>query len=127
MKSPGDTQLNQPGTGRWIGSQGGQLILGARGDDLPAAIVVGRSQAMCCQSEEYVVRITTDDGSHRGWGRRTGLGHCMAALAYKDHRLLCGENAYTRRGSHLSDGVTGNDADERVSIGRVGEQLEGGE
>jgi hypothetical protein len=127
MKRPGDTELNQPRTGRRIGSQGGQLILGARGDDLPAAIVVGCSQAMCCQSEEYVVRIATDDGSHGGWGRRTGLGHCTAALPYKNHRLLCGQNADARRGSHLSDGVTGNDADERISIGRVGEQLEGGE
>ena len=82
---------------------------------------------MCCQSEEYVVKITANDGSHGSWGRRTGLGHRTAALAYKDHRLLCGENAYARRGSHLSDGMTRNDADMWVGIGRVREELEGGE
>ena len=88
MEGSRDAEFDEPGSGRRIGGQRGQLILGARGDDLAAAIVVGRRQTVCGKGRQHSCWITANDGRHRGWGGGASLGHRPPALAYEDHRLL---------------------------------------
>ena len=54
-------------------------------------------------------------------------GHRLAALAHQHHRLLGGDGAGTGRGGQLADAVPGDRADAPEGVGRVREQLEGGE
>ena len=127
MERPRDAELDEPGPGRRIGGQRGQLILGAGSDDLAAAIVVGSRQTLCCQPGEHIFRVTADDGRHRGWGSGAGLRHGAAALAYEDHRLLGRQHTDSCRGGDFADRVTRNYTDEWVTIGWMREQFERGE
>jgi hypothetical protein len=79
------------------------------------------------QSAKDVVRITADDGRHRGRGNGAGLCHRTAALAYEHHRLFCRQDPDPRGCSDLTDRVTGNDTHQGVSVGRMGKQFERGE
>ena len=58
---------------------------------------------------------------------RGGRGHRVAALADQHHRLLGGDRPGTGRGGQLTDAVPGDGADLAERVGRVREQLEGGE
>ena len=54
-------------------------------------------------------------------------GHRLAALADQHHRLLGGDRPGTGGGGQLADAVAGDRADLAERVGRVREELEGGE
>ena len=58
---------------------------------------------------------------------RGGRGHRVATLADQHHRLLGGDGAGTGGGGELADAVPGDGADAAERVGRVREQLEGGQ
>ena len=61
-------------------------------------------------------------GRHGG-----GRGHRLAALADQHHRLLGGDHPGAGGGGELADAVAGDRADLAEGVGRVREELEGGD
>ena len=120
-------ERNESGAPRRISCQRSQLLSRTSRDNLAAAIVVGCRQAVCLESGKHVVRITPDNGRHRGRGHRAGFGHSAATLAYQDHRLFRRQDADPGCSGDLAYRVPGNDADERKAIGWMREEFECGQ
>ena len=122
VEGAGDRQRHQPGAGRGVGGQRGELLHGAGRDDLARAVVVGRGQAVPLEGREHLVAVAAEDGGHarrRGGG---GAGHRLAALAHQDHRLLGGERVGADGGGELADAVAGHRADLGERVRRVREE-----
>jgi hypothetical protein len=103
MECSRDAELDEPRPGRRIGGQRSQLIFGARGDDLAAAVVVGRSSRVQ-QGRRHVFWITTDDGRHRRGG--SGAGPAITRPARVEDPP--GDGTPSRRGRDFADGMTRN-------------------
>ena len=128
VERAGDAERDQPGPGRRVRGQGGELLGRAGGDDLAGAVVVGRRSgpgpSIAASTSSGLPPMTAVIEVGRGGA---GRGHRPAPLADEDHRLLGRQHADAGRGGDLADGVAGGDADVGKRVGRVREQLERGE
>ena len=104
-----------------------ELLDGAGRDDLAGAVVVGGGQAVLLELGEHLVAVAAQDRGHAGRGLLRGGGHRVAPLADQHHGLLGGDRAGAGRGGELADAVPGDRTDLVERVGRVREQLEGGE
>jgi len=127
MECSSDAERNDSGACGRVGCQCRQPLFGTGGHDLAAAIVVGCRQAMCLESTKYLLRITADDGGHRGWRSCAGIGHRTTTLAYEDHCLLCGKDADSGSCGDFAYGVACDHTHQWKTIGWMREQFECGE
>ena len=92
---------------RWGGlGEGGQLLEGSRGDDLPRAVDVGWGEAVTGQGVEHLLRIAADDRAHPGRCDGARVRHGPATDPHESQSVLGGEDAGGCRGRDLADGVT---------------------
>ncbi len=119
-----DRQRGEPRPGGRVVGQRGELLGGARRDDLARAVVVRGGEPVALQRREDLVPVAAEHGGHPG-GRDGGrLGHRQAALADQHHGLLGGHHAGTRRGGELADAVPRDGADLLEGVGGVREELQ---
>ncbi len=107
--------------------QRGELLRGARGHELARTVVVGRGQAEGLQRRQHLLAVATEDCGHPGRAHRGRVRHRPAPLPHQHHGLLCGHDAGARRRGQLPDAVARDRADAPERVGRVGEELQGGD
>ena len=66
VERAGDLQRADPGLGRRVGREGGQLLHRAGGDDLAGAVDVGGGEAVPGEGFGDLGRVAAEDGAHAG-------------------------------------------------------------
>ena len=112
VERPGDLQRDHAGPGRRVARRTRRgLSCGARGDDLPGAVAVGRVQPGRLDRGHHLVGVAAEHGAHAGRLQRAGGGHLAAADRREGDRRLGGQHAGERGGADLTDAVPGDHAD----------------
>ncbi len=115
VERAGDLQRDDPGLGRGIGGKGLDLLDRACGDDLAAAVGVGRGEPRGDDGGVDFLGVAAEHRGHAGGRCRCGKGHGVGAFAHEDHRVVFAQRAGKGGCGDLADGVAG-----KHGVGREG-------
>ena len=102
MECASNLQLSHPGLFWRVGSKCGELLEGARNDNLTSTIAIRSGKPMQLGFCDYLIGVAAENSTHAS-GRPGGCGcHGTTAFTYEHHGLLSSQNPASRgRGPRL--------------------------